>query len=183
MLIANAAFSQSNFQQYNEERVSITKNGMFVLGAWGTANIAVGAIGLASSHGEAKYFYQMNLIWGATNLAIAAPTFFSLRRKAKDYNLSETVKSQSAVEKTFFLNAGLDLVYMTAGAYCLQKANNDSKHDLYRGYGKSLLLQGGGLLIFDVSMSIININHAKKLYKILNSIQVSGNSAAVLWKF
>src|ERR1700722_6570379 len=90
--IANVGSSQSNFQQFNVERVGITKNAMLVLGSWGTANIAVGAIGLAFSHGEAKYFYQMNLIWGATNLAIAAPTFFSLERKEKDYGLSETVR-------------------------------------------------------------------------------------------
>jgi hypothetical protein len=80
------------------------------------------------------------------------------------------------------VNAALDLVYLSAGAYCLQKATNDSKKDLYNGYGKSLLLQGGGLLIFDVTMSIINIGHGKKLYKILNRFQVSGKSVSAVWK-
>jgi len=182
MIFNQAIFCQNIFTSYNNERVAITKNAMIVLGAWGTANAVTGAVGLSSSHGEAKYFHQMNLIWGVTNLAIALPTYLSLKGKAKDLSLSETVKAQSGIEKTFFLNMGLDLVYIAAGAYCVEKGNNDSKHDLYKGYGKSLFLQGGGLLIFDVTMSLININHGKKLYKLLNSLQFSGNSAAIFWK-
>ncbi len=181
-LISVSVFSQSVLNQFNAERIGITKNAMIVLGSWGTANLAAGAIGLASSHGEAKYFYQMNLIWGAANLLIAAPTYFSLKHSNADEPLPETIKQQSGIEKTFLVNAALDLVYLSAGAYCLQKATNDSKKDLYNGYGKSLLLQGGGLLIFDVTMSIINIGHGKKLYKILNRFQVSGKSVSAVWK-
>lgn len=182
LLIFQSVFSQNSFEQFNSERSRITKNGMLVLGSWGAANIIAGTIGVASSNGEAKYFHQMNLIWGATNFLIAAPSYFSLKRRALNLSLSETARQQSSVEKIYFLNAGLDLVYITAGAYCIQKGNNDSKHDLYKGYGKSLLLQGGGLLIFDVTMSLIHVNHGKRLYKFLNSVQLTGNSAGIIWK-
>jgi hypothetical protein len=182
LLIFQSAICQNNFEQFNSERSRITKNGMLVLGSWGAANIIAGTIGIASTNGEAKYFHQMNLIWGAANFLIAAPSYFSLKRRALNLSLSETARQQSSIEKIYFLNAGLDLVYITAGAYCIQKGNNDSKHDLYKGYGKSLLLQGGGLLIFDVTMSLIHVNHGKKLYKFLNSVQLAGNSAGITWK-
>jgi hypothetical protein len=181
-LFSIAAFSQQNLQQFNSERTDITKNGMLVLSSWGAANIIVGAIGQSSSNSETKYFHQMNLIWGSVNLAIAAPTYFSLNRKSQNFSLAGSVKLQSVIEKTFLLNAGLDLVYITAGAYSIEKGNNDSKRDLYKGYGKSLLLQGGGLLLFDVTMYLTHVHHGKKLYKILSGIQFSGNSVGFLWK-
>ena len=175
-------FSQARLKQFNEERIGITRNGMLVLGSWGTANIIAGAIGQSSSNSETKYFHQMNLIWGAVNLAIAAPTFFILSRKNANLSLAETIRQQANIEKTFLFNAGLDLVYMSGGLYCIQRGNNDSKHDLYKGYGKSLLLQGGGLLLFDITMYLINISQGKKLYKILSSIQFSGNSIGLVLK-
>jgi hypothetical protein len=176
------AFSQINLQRFNTERTDITKTGMLVLGSWGTANIIVGAIGQSSSNSETRFFNQMNLIWGAVNLVIAAPTYFSLNRKSQGLSLSESVKQQSIIEKTFLFNAGLDLVYMTSGLYCMEKGNNDSKHDLYKGYGKSLLVQGGSLLLFDITMYLTNIHHGKKLYKILSSLQISGNCVGLVWK-
>jgi len=182
-LFAMTSFSQmSSLPQFNTERTGITKTGMLVLSSWGAVNIVVGSIGQSSSDKETKYFHQMNLIWGAINLAIAAPTYFSLNRKSQNLSLAESVKQQSIIEKTFLFNAGLDLVYMTSGLYCIEKGNNDSKRDLYKGYGKSLLLQGGGLLLFDITMYLTNVHHGKKLYKILSSVQVSGNSAGLVWK-
>src|ERR1039457_5255195 len=175
VLINVRTFSQINLQQFNSERIAITKSGMLVLGSWGAANVIAGAIGQSSSNRETKYFNQMNLIWGAVNFAIAAPTYFSLKKQRTDLSLSESVKQQSNIEKTFLFNAGLDLVYITSGMYCIAKADNDSKHDLYRGYGKSLLVQGCGLLLFDVSMYLLHVHHGKQLYKILNSVQISGN--------
>jgi len=153
---------------------------MMVLGSWGTVNIITGTVGVVSTGGEEKYFHQMNLIWGATNFLIAAPSYFGMKNRGMRLSLAETVRQQSASEKIYLFNAGLDLAYITAGAYCIQKANNDSKHDLYKGYGKSLVMQGGGLLIFDVTMSLINISKGKKMYKILNGLQFSGNSVGLV---
>jgi hypothetical protein len=181
-ILFKSAFCQVNFQPYNAARIKMTENAMLVLGSWGGANLIAGGIGMASSEGESKYFHQMNLIWGAANLLIAVPTYLSLRKRGSDLSLAETMKAQSAIEKTFLFNTGLDLLYITAGAYCLEKANNDSKRDLYKGYGKSLVLQGSGLLVFDVFMSMIHIHHGKNLYKLLSALQISGNRAAVILK-
>jgi len=182
VLIALNVSSQTNLLAFDKERVSITKSGMLVLGSWATANIIVGVIGQWSSSSETKYFHQMNLIWGAVNLAIALPTYLSLNRQDAPASLAESVKQQANIEKTFLFNAGLDIAYIASGFYCKEKSNSDSKHDLYRGYGNSLLVQGGGLLLFDVAMYLMHVQHGKKIYKILSSLQLSGNSIGFLWK-
>jgi uncharacterized protein DUF6992 len=179
LLIAIPASSQINTEQFNKERVGITESGMLILSSWGAANVVAGAIGQSSANKETKYFHQMNLIWGAVNLAIAAPAYFSVKRQHADLSLSASLKQQANIEKTFLFNAGLDLVYITSGLYCLEKGNQDSRHDLYRGYGKSLFVQGGGLLLFDVTMYLVHTRHEKKLYKILSNVQFSGNSAGI----
>ena len=183
LFVVRFAFSQSELPEFNKERIRITRSGMMVLGAWGAANTIVGAIGLATANGEAKYFHQMNLIWGVTNFAIAVPGYIGARKRESNLSTSQSVKQQSGIEKTFLINGGLDLVYITAGLYCLEKGNTASNRDRYKGYGKSLLLQGGGLLIFDAVMYFTHVAHGKVLYQILDKVQVSGSSAAIVWRF
>ena len=183
LVLVNTVYSQDELQAFNRDRVRITRNGMYVLGSWGTINTITGAIGLATANGEAKYFHQMNLIWGITNIAIAAPALISLRKRQSDISLSESLRQQVGIEKTFLINGGLDLVYISAGIYCLEKANNSFKRDKYKGYGKSLLLQGGGLLLFDAIMYFINTNHGKQLSKLLDKVQFSGNSVGLNLRF
>jgi uncharacterized protein DUF6992 len=177
------AFSQNELSHFNKEQIRITRNGMMVLGAWGAANTVAGAIGLASANGEAKYFHQMNLIWGVTNFAIAGATYIGLKKKETKLSASQSAKQQSGIEKTFLINGGLDLVYITAGLYCLEKKKTASNPDRYKGYGNSLLLQGGGLLLFDAVMYFTHVTHGKALYQLLDKLQFSGNSAAVVWHF
>ncbi|MGC4034811.1 MAG: hypothetical protein QM764_02545 [Chitinophagaceae bacterium] len=183
LLLTFTATAQSEFIQFNKERINITRNGMMVLGSWGAVNTITGAIGWATSKGEAKYFHQMNFIWGATNTAIAASSFIGIRKRPTDLSASKTLQAQSAIEKTFLINAGLDLVYISAGIFCKEKAKNVSDAERYKGYGNSLLLQGGGLLLFDAIMYITNTKHGKQLYKLLDKVQFSGSSVGVLLKF
>ena len=181
-LLFTAAFSQTELTQFNAQRNRVVKNGMLVLGSWGAANMIAGGIGVATASGESKYFHQMNLIWGSVNFAIAGASYLGLRKKQPAGSLSQSVKEQVGIEKTFLINGGLDLVYITAGLYCLEKGNTASNRDKYKGYGKSLLMQGGGLLLFDAIMYTINTRHGKQLYKWLDKVQFSGTSAGVVWK-
>ncbi|MBS1669765.1 MAG: hypothetical protein JST58_20520 [Bacteroidetes bacterium] len=175
--------AQENSKLFNEERINMTKNGMMALGAWGTVNLISGSIGIASSGGETKYFHQMNLIWGAVNLSIALPTYLEIKKQASNLSIAETFKQQSHIEKLFLFNAGLDLVYITGGFYCLAKGENDSRQNLYRGYGKSLMMQGGGLLLFDAVMYFSHTHHGKKLFNLLSKVQFTGNSIGLSWKW
>ena len=171
--------AQFNLQQFNKERVQITKNGMLALGGWSAANIITGAIGLSNSHGESEYFHRMNLIWGSVNLVIAGASYISLSRKSSDISVSDSRKAQSAIEKTFLINGGLDLVYITAGMYLLEKGKNDSNPDKYRGFGKSVIMQGGALLIFDAVMYTVHMRHGKKFWKYLDGLQFAPGAVGI----
>ncbi|MBS1608304.1 MAG: hypothetical protein JSS70_05975, partial [Bacteroidetes bacterium] len=131
IVLANTVYSQNELQSFNQDRIRITKSGMYVLGSWGAINTITGAIGLASANGEAKYFHQMNLIWGVTNFAIAGSALIGLRKRQTSISLSQSVKQQVGIEKTFLINGGLDLVYISSGIYCLEKANNTSDKNKY----------------------------------------------------
>src|SRR6478752_4157771 len=109
--------AQLNLEQFNRERLQLTKNGMLVLGGWSAVNIISGGIGLSNSSGETEYFHRMNLIWGSVNLVIAGASYWSLTRRKTNLSFADTRKEQSRIEKTFLLNGTLDLVYITAGFY------------------------------------------------------------------
>jgi hypothetical protein len=176
IILLNNTRAQLNLQQFNKEQAAINKTAFIVLGSWSAANIITGLAGQANTSGQSKYFHQMNLIWGSVNLLIAGSGYIGAKRKANDLSFAASVKQQSVIEKTFLFNAGLDLAYLAGGAYFMEKGKNNSNPDKYKGYGKSILLQGGVLLLFDVMMYITHNHHGKKLWNALNALQAGPNS-------
>lgn len=168
-------YAQAGLPEFNKERYRINQTGFLVLSSWGAANIVSGAIGWSAARGQAKYFHQMNLIWGSVNLLVALPGYLGARKGTADNSLVGTVRGQSAIEKTFIFNAGLDIAYMAGSAWFLEKANNSSNTAKYKGYGKSILMQGAALFLFDAVMFTNHNRHGKKLYKILSSVQAGPN--------
>jgi hypothetical protein len=127
--------AQINLPQFNKEQVGINKTAFIVLGSWSAANIITGIAGQANTSGQAKYFHQMNLIWGSVNLVIAGSGYIGARRRNTGLSLSGSLKQQSVIEKTFLFNAGLDLAYLTGGAYFIEKGKN-SNPDRYKGMAR-----------------------------------------------
>lgn len=140
---------------------SINTTGMYILGGWAAANIAGGAIGWAKTTGDAKNFHQMNLFWNTVNLGIAG---FALSNSL-NIDLS-TLSDQGMMaqhvktENLYLINAGLDVVYIGTGFFLKHlSTQNATRHDLLKGYGNSLLLQGGYLMLFDLVMYGIQHHH------------------------
>ena len=167
--------AQVNLQDFNKERLGINKKAFVVLGSWSAANIISGIIGQSASKGEAKYFHQMNIIWGSVNLLVALPGYIAARKSPADFSLGNSFKAQATVEKTFAFNAGLDLAYIAAGAWTMEKGNSSANPDKYRGFGKSVIMQGAALLLFDAVMCTTHNRHGKKLVKVLETVQLSPN--------
>lgn len=169
---------------FNVKRNSINTKGMPVLAAWGFANVAVGVIGTSTTCDETdKYFHQMNLFWGGINLALATVGYYGAKKDKKSYDLAATVKKQQSIEKTFLFNAALDAVYISAGAYLLEKSTNSSnRREMYNGYGQSLILQGAFLLGFDAIMYLAHTKHGKnKLIPLLEHVKLSNNGIGVYY--
>lgn len=95
----------------------------------------------------------MNLFWNSINLAIAAGGIIS--NNAIDLSIlndQQMMDKHIQTEKIFLINAGLDLLYIAAGYGMIHQASKYPKHhDRLRGFGKSVILQGAFLMVFDAA--------------------------------
>lgn len=170
---------------FNEKRLQLNRSGMTLLGSWAVGNMAVGAVGYYNSNGSTKYFHQMNFFWNSVNLAIAGFAYYgSLEGSALSLSLAETIKEQNSIEKILLFNAGLDIGYMATGLYLRERSFNASKNqDLFNGYGQSLILQGGFLLLFDGIMFYAQNKHQSKLLELLDNVTLSHNGIGIIYNF
>lgn len=150
-----------DYQGFGYDHLLINKRGMYILGTWGIANIVSGGVSWKNGAGENKYFHQMNLMWNTVNISIAVGALISIAHK--DYSTltnSEILSDQIKSQKLFMINAGLDLVYI-GGGLLLKKIGERKKQrrDLMKGYGNSIMLQGGFLLVFDGIFYFLQQNH------------------------
>ena len=111
------AFSQKDqLIKFEKERIKYSKNSMLVLGGWSAANMIVSGIATNTRNREMRYFHQMNVMWGGINLAIAGLGYWGAgREKIDNPTLADVLKHQNKIEKTYLINAGLDVVYIGAG--------------------------------------------------------------------
>lgn len=167
---------QQQFQIFNQQRLYISQLSMLTLGGWSVTNLAVGGILSTQTEGSTKYFHQMNAGWNIINLAIAGAGYLGIRKelKIKDWNFSNTVAAQHKMQKILLFNAGLDLAYMMSGVYLIERSKNDLENqDRFKGFGQSLILQGGFLFVFDLVQNQLHQRHGKKLDAYLDKIDVS----------
>jgi hypothetical protein len=183
MLIVPFCMGQ-NLLEFNALRNRIDQHLMVGLGTWASSNLVISGIGWATvPGGEARYFHQMNVMWNTVNLGLAIPGYIKARKAGSAFEFAETVHMQHKTEKIFLINTGLDIGYMAGGLILRTEAkSNPSKQDQFRGFGNSLLLQGGFLFAFDLTAYLIHQRHAKKsLYPIMNSLQLSSNGLGLKW--
>lgn len=87
----------------------------------------------------------------------------------------EIIKDYNSLQSFLLLNAGLDVAYIATGFYLKERSKNSSGAERLRGYGNSLLLQGGFLLLFDITLYFIHQNNANiNLYPHLESLLAGG---------
>lgn len=167
---------------FHQSRMNINENAMLVLGGWAVVNILIGTYGNFNSTGEAKYFHQFNAMWNVVNLGIASFGYFNAINSdpATMTNL-EILNDYNSLQNFLLLNAGLDVAYIMTGFYLKERAKNSASAERLRGYGNSLILQGGFLLVFDIALYFIHQNNANiKLYPHLESILAGGVGAGII---
>ena len=82
------------------------------------------------------------------------------------------------------MNAALDVAYITGGVLMKEMAKTrENKRDILRGYGKSLVLQGGFLLAFDAVLYMALESKSKGLTNILDKVQITPKSIGLVFKF
>lgn len=158
-------FAQNfNFEDLNAARLQKQRLGMLVLGGWAVGNLAVGATLLGQSKGENRAFQQMQIGWGAVNLGIATLGYLgSLKADPSTWDTYQSVQEHYKIQKILLFNAGLDVGYMLGGAYLLEKGKREVKNaERLRGFGRSIILQGAFLFVFDLSLyTFLNSDNPK----------------------
>jgi hypothetical protein len=145
---------------------------MFVLGGWAIANLTTGGIGWAKNSGSSKYFNQMNLFWNTVNLSIAGFALYSnYSQEIMNIPDSSMLQNHLKTERLYLINGGLDIVYIGTGFLLKHlSTKNDKRHDLLKGYGNSIILQGAFLFVFDLIMWGIQRSHRLQF---LDNLEIS----------
>ena len=179
-LLSTTAFAQqTNLDKFNKEREKISKTGIKILAGYSAANIIYGSIAAGQSTGSNKYFHEMNAIWNGITLGITGIGFL-IAKKEGTLSYSESLKKQQNIEKFFLFNAGLDVAYIAGGAYLKERAKTTTKNPLrLKGYGESVMLQGGVLLFFDGIMYAMHNRHGKFLNKMVENIKLMGTENGI----
>lgn len=170
----------------NMKRISLNKTNMMVLGTWAVGNMTFSGIQRSRTQGSTRYFHEMNVIWNVVNLGLAAGGLYgAYTEDPTTYTLWETYQAQQQIEKILLFNMALNFTYLTAGGYLIERSKNATdRPERLKGYGQSLLLQGGFLLVFDVTQYLLHHHHAQpQLQKLLSQVQVGPTGIGVGFQF
>jgi hypothetical protein len=186
LLVCLVAGSMQSFSQkvdlttFEKERVRYSKNAMIGLAGWSVANIVGSGIATDTRNKEMRYFHQMNVMWGGINLAIAGLGYWGAGREKIDNPTQESVlKHQRKIEKTYLINAGLDVVYIGSGLLMNKTSDNQKNPEKFKGYGNSIMVQGGFLLLYDAIMYSIHRKHGKQLKAFGDKVMLNAGPGAV----
>lgn len=186
LLFTIDSLAQQELGGFNQERLQVNKIGMMVLGGWALGNMGVNGVLLTNpSSNEQGHFYRMNIFWNVVNLGLAIPGLrYSLITDPTTLNLAETVGEYHQMGKVLLMNAGLDVAYITGGFLMKEMAKTrEAKRDILNGYGRSLILQGGFLLAFDIILYTVLQTKSSQLTDILSHVELSPNSIGLVWNF
>lgn len=159
--------AQLDFQAAHHERIQFSNRSMYVLGGWAATNMIAGAVLQKNAVGEMKYFHRGNLYWNTVNLAIAGAALYGNSRAITPGSYNGFLRQEQDFQKTLLFNAGLDLAYMATGWALNERGHRTgiNKSDLWKGHGKSLILQGAFLFVFDVTLYSLRAVKNKDYYR------------------
>ena len=148
LVLPVSAQGLGDLEVINQTRLDYNKQGMLILVSWAVLNLLLGSIASFRTRGQSQAFHQMNAYWNVVNLGIAAFGFWQASQVAV-LNFWEVLLAQQEIEKILLANAALDFGYIALGLYLIERGRRTEK-DKWLGFGKSIVLQGAFLLLFDV---------------------------------
>jgi hypothetical protein len=181
LIVSITSYSQKiELTKFEKERVSYTKKAMVGLAGWSVANLVGSGIATKTHNKEMRYFHQMNVMWGGINLAIAGLGYRGVSREKIDNPTLESVqKNQRRIEKTYLINAGLDVLYVGSGLLMNKTSDNQKNPDKFKGYGNSIMLQGGFLMLYDALLYTIHHKHGKLLKGLHDKVLINAGPGMI----
>ena len=152
-----SVFSAAELAVFNQARELLVGRGLAVLAAWALLNLVGSGFYLARADRRqvAYHFHGMNVGWGLINALLACWGILQIQFTAPTgLRLADLVQAQLHHENLFLFNTGLDVAYVMTGFYLAARAAAPGRAQpaQLRGFGRSLWLQGGFLLVFDAVM-------------------------------
>lgn len=146
-LSPDLALSLAKIEGYRRD---VDRVAMVTLGAWSLGNLTVGLVGDLSGDEDdaARYFHQMNWMWGAVNGVISGFGMASAFGGELETDWAKAVSKARTTEIVFLVNGVLDLSYMAVGAWLWERGLR-TEEAVLEGYGQSLVMQGAFLFVFD----------------------------------
>ncbi|MEM8890146.1 MAG: hypothetical protein AAGD28_19385 [Bacteroidota bacterium] len=172
--------------EFNQKRIKTSNRAMYVLGGWAVGNIALGGIQRSRLSGEQKYFHEMNLFWNLVNLGIAGAALYGNSQVDPGaLSLFESLKEQDKLEKILWFNVALNGSYILGGAWLKERAKSaTNRPERLKGYGNSLMLQGGFLLVYDLVHVLVQQSQSSdKVEAFLSQVQFSGTGISLRFIF
>ncbi|MBZ4333930.1 hypothetical protein NR800_26200 [Corallococcus interemptor] len=142
--------------EHNAEAVRVNRTAMGILFGWAVLNIGTGVAGHFASEGETRAFFQANAAWNVVNLVIAGLGYHGqATADPASWDLARSLSEGQRMEKLLLFNAGLDVGYIAFGGLLWERGLRKDSERL-RGWGKSVLMQGAFLLVFDGVLTFLN---------------------------
>ncbi len=162
-------------QFYAQKSYDLQKKGMIFLGSWAILNILSGSTGHFLSEKPTKYFHQMNAGWNLVNAGIAGFALYSISQvDVSALSYTQSLNELRKLDQILLLNAGLDVGYMAAGAWLWERGIRKESSRL-EGYGKSLILQGGFLLAFDIVLYLMHSPITTDLLQLTENVEITAS--------
>ena len=158
LLTLPSGVSGQDSQAFYQKSTGTNQTAMWILGSWAAGNMLISGIAMGKTESSTRYFHQMNVMWNTVNMGIAA---FGLLSQAPEFtsHIPDLVANHRKMENLYLINSGLDILYIAGGAYMVHRSGSSTKRpDMLKGYGQSVMLQGGFLLIFDTALWLIQRN-------------------------
>lgn len=159
-------------------RNQVSRAGMLTLGGWAVANITSGFVIAGRQSGITKYAWQMNAYWNFVNLGLAGMGYLrAIKESSRKFSLLGNYDAQNAVEKIYLFNLGLDLAYLGGGLYLRERGLNSTSvttSQQLQGYGISILIQGGFLLLEDATMIYLHKRNTVRVRRRLEEKTIQG---------
>lgn len=168
----------AEWTDFRSEGLEIQRKAMLVLGSWAIGNLVVGTTLYARNQGPGRYFHQMNAGWNLVNLGLATAGYLqAVHGDAGAAELPALVADHYGLQKTLLLNVGLDTGYMLGGLYLMERSRRvGNKPERMKGYGRSLVLQGGFLLVFDLVFHQVLARRNDAMSAILQGLSWQGGA-------
>ena len=173
LFLATLTWGQSMMlTDFNQQRLKKQQAAMLVLGAWAVGNVGSGLALRGQTTGADRYFHEMNIGWGAINLTLAGLGYWSsMKADPGSFDLASTIAEQHKIQKILLLNTGLDVGYVLGGAYLIERSKNTTDNpERLKGFGRSIILQGGFLFVFDLATYLVHANQNKDIPKLLEGL-------------